>query len=140
MLSLMQPVLSLDVAILDESLLYVLLKARPDMLSHLVHSCYSLHEVGIDVVHLPYCCDSLTLLGVLANSINLFHLAFQLIFELGGGLCFETRGLRGLHLKDHLLHLANLINGLLLKSYCLHHVILQRQLLAFDGADLGCES
>ena len=67
LLSLMQPVLSLDVAILDESLLYVLLKARPDMLSHLIHSCYSLHEVGIYVVHLPNCCDSLTLLRYLAN-------------------------------------------------------------------------
>ena len=64
LLSLMQPVLSLDVAVLNESLLNVLLKARPDMLSHLVHRCDSLHEVGIDVVHLTYCGDSLTLLGV----------------------------------------------------------------------------
>jgi len=55
----MQPILSLDVAIVDESLLDVILVTRFDVLPHLVHSIEGFHEVSIYVVHFSHCCNCL---------------------------------------------------------------------------------
>lgn len=50
----MQPVLSPDVAILNESLLDVILVARSDVLLHIVHSIDGFHEVSINVFHFSH--------------------------------------------------------------------------------------
>jgi hypothetical protein len=70
----MQPVLSLDVAILDKSMLDVILVARSGVLPHRVHSIDGFHEVSINVVHFSYGSNCLAFFRCCTNLLNLLDL------------------------------------------------------------------
>ena len=57
----MKSALSLNVTILNESLLDVVLVSRSNVLPHRVHRIDGLHEVSINVVHFFDGCNSLAL-------------------------------------------------------------------------------